>query len=116
MCPSGNASTAEGLKIEGPSVPNAGRPAPLPALSASVRKEDDLIPKGRHDLFGEPLDFLSPLWPTAHHELKRHVLHTDVLEFLQRFDQLLGCAFERIVLDAKTRKAQKGSARKLPKR
>src|SRR5262245_16994399 len=56
-----------------------------------------LITQGWHHFFGESFDFLFPLWPTADDELKRHVLYTDVLEFLQRRDELLGVAFDVVV-------------------
>ena len=57
-----------------------------------------LIPQGWHHFFGESFYFLFPLWPTADDELKRHVLDTDVLEFLQRRDELLRVAYEVLVV------------------
>src|SRR5439155_19606224 len=42
--------------------------------------------------------FLFPLWPTADDELKRHLLDTDVLEFLQRRAELLRFAYEVLVV------------------
>ena len=56
-----------------------------------------ILTKGRHDLFGKPVYFLLPLRPTAHHELTRHVLHTDVLKAVQRGYKLLRVAFELIL-------------------
>src|SRR4030095_16944546 len=57
-----------------------------------------LIPQSGHHFFGESFYFLFSLRPTADDELKRHVLYTDVLEFLQRRDQLLRVAFDVIVV------------------
>src|SRR6478672_4529118 len=69
-----------------------------PQRRSECRGRTSLIPQGWHHFFGESCDFLFPLWPTPDDELKRHVLYTDVLEFLQRRNQLLRIAFEVLIV------------------
>src|SRR5437762_426194 len=69
-----------------------------PQRRSECRGRTSLIPQGWHHFFGESCDFLFPLWPTPDDELKRHVLYTDVLEFLQRRNQLLRVAFEVLIV------------------
>src|SRR5207249_3579183 len=70
-------------------------------FSANCRicgRRRSVLSKGGHHFFGESVYFLFTLGPTSDDELKRYVLHADVLELFQRSDELLRGAFEVLVV------------------
>src|ERR1051326_6588992 len=61
----------------------------LYAGNAGRSPRSNLLQGWQHFL-GEPFDLGFALWPAADDELKSHVLYTDILEFLQGGNQLIG--------------------------